>query len=164
MSVGVTMQELLAWNKEAAKFWKAHLEVNPALLEVPCTIGNTGTVQGFVRHVWGAEVRWSDHLAGTHLTAWEEMPAGPLEALYALHERAVAKFDELLAAPEVSWSDSLVMNYQWLPEELRTLSRRKALAHALTHSQRHWAQLATLAREAGFPSEFGGDLLFSSAL
>ena len=57
MSVGVTMQELLAWNKEAAKFWKAHLEANPALLEVPCTIGNTGTVQGFVRHVWGAEVR-----------------------------------------------------------------------------------------------------------
>ena len=41
------------------------------------------------------------------------------------------------------------------------MSRRKVLAHALFHSQRHWAQLATLVRAAGFPSGFRGDLLFS---
>jgi hypothetical protein len=37
-------------------------------------------------------------------------------------------------------------------------------AHALLHSQRHWAQLATLVRVAGFPSGFKGDLLISQAL
>jgi hypothetical protein len=37
-------------------------------------------------------------------------------------------------------------------------------AHALFHSQRHWAQLATLVRAAGFPSGFFGDILISSAL
>jgi hypothetical protein len=36
--------------------------------------------------------------------------------------------------------------------------------HALFHSQRHWAQLATLVRVAGFPSGFKGDLLLSQAL
>jgi uncharacterized damage-inducible protein DinB len=52
----------------------------------------------------------------------------------------------------------------WLPPEARTFSRRKALAHTLFHSQRHWAQLATLVRSAGFPSGFKGDLIFSPAL
>jgi uncharacterized damage-inducible protein DinB len=37
-------------------------------------------------------------------------------------------------------------------------------AHALFHGQRHWAQLATLVRVAGFPSGFKGDLLLSRAL
>lgn len=164
MSVGVTMSELLVWNEEAATFWKGHLEANPALLEAPCTIGNTGTVQGLVRHIWGAEQRWADHLGSTQLTQWEAIPAGPLAVLYAVHEKAMATFRELLAAPEASWDTLMVMNYSWLPEEQRTLSRRKALAHVLTHSQRHWAQLATLARETGFPAKHGGDLLFSSAL
>jgi len=45
-----------------------------------------------------------------------------------------------------------------------TVSKRKMLAHTLFHSQRHWAQLATLVRAAGFPSGFKGDLLLSSAL
>jgi hypothetical protein len=36
--------------------------------------------------------------------------------------------------------------------------------HALLHSQRHWAQLASSVREAGFPSGFPGDLIFSPAL
>lgn len=164
MSVGVTMNELLAWNEEAAKFWRAHLDANPGLLTVLCSIGGSGTVQGFVRHIWSAELRWVERLAGLPLTPKEEIPAGPVSALYELHERAAAGFNELLAAPEESWSGTMVMDVPWLPEDARTISRRKALAHAMFHSQRHWAQLATLAREAGFPVKHGGDLLFSSAL
>ena len=164
MSVGVTMEELLAWDEEAAKFWKEHLEANAALLEVPCTIGNAGTVQGFVRHIWGAELRWAERLAGLPLTPREEIPEGPVAALYGMQVKAAGIFRELLAGPEESWKGTIVLDVPWLPEEKRTLSRRKALAHALTHSQRHWAQLATLAREAGFPVKHGGDLLFSSAI
>jgi hypothetical protein len=52
----------------------------------------------------------------------------------------------------------------WVPPAARTFSRRKGSVHALFHSQRHWAQLATLVRNAGFPSGFKGDLLFSPAL
>jgi hypothetical protein len=38
------------------------------------------------------------------------------------------------------------------------------MAHMLFHSQRHWAQLATLVRSAGFPSGFKGDILFSEGI
>jgi len=51
-----------------------------------------------------------------------------------------------------------------LPPDARSFSRRKLAAQALFHSQRHWAQLATLVRAAGFPSGFKGDILLSSAL
>lgn len=164
MSVGVTMNELLAWLDESSSYWKKHLEANPALLKLPCSIGNAGTVQGFVRHIWGVELRWSQRLAGLPVLSKEDVPCGPLEALYPMHQQAVEVFRGLLAAPEESWNEGFELEFPWSPGEKQTLSRRKVLAHALFHSQRHWAQLATLVREAGFPSKFGGDLLLSSAL
>jgi uncharacterized damage-inducible protein DinB len=95
-----------------------------------------------VRHVWGAELRWNQRLAG--------LP--------------VADREKLLAAPEHTWSEPFVLDFDWVPPEQRTVSRRKIAVHALLHSQRHWAQLATLVRSAGFPSKFRGDLLFSPAV
>jgi len=164
MAAGITLEELLAWNDLSANFWKSHLESNPNLLDLPCGIGGAVNVQQFVRHVWGAELRWAQRLAAVPETAREKIPAGPLDALFDLHRQATAVFRNLLAAPESSWSDPYTLNLDWVPADKRIVSRRKIAAHALFHSQRHWAQLATLVRNAGFPSRFEGDLLFSPAL
>ena len=43
MTAAITMEELLAWDLETSNFWKAHLEANPTLLELPCGIG--GVIQ-----------------------------------------------------------------------------------------------------------------------
>ena len=59
----------------------------------------TANVQEFVRHIWGVELRWSQRLAALPVLAREEMPAGPLDALFDLHRRAVEIFRGLLAAP-----------------------------------------------------------------
>jgi uncharacterized damage-inducible protein DinB len=164
MSVGITMEELLAWNVEASAFWKTHLDANPALLALPCGIGGAADVQQFVRHIWGVELRWAQRLAGLPVMSRDEMISGPLEALFEVHIQAVEIFRGLLTAPDQSWEETFTLDFDWVPPEARTVSRRKVLAHALFHSQRHWAQLATLVRAAGFPSGFKGDLLFSSAL
>ncbi len=164
MSGAITFDELLAWNDQASAYWKAHFDANPNLLDLPCGIGGAATVQGFVRHIWGAELRWAQRLAGVPETPMEKIPAGPLDALFDLHSQAFEIFRSVLAAPENTWSDPFVLNFDWVPPEQRTVSRRKVAAHALFHSQRHWAQLATLVRSAGFPSKFRGDLLFSPAL
>jgi uncharacterized damage-inducible protein DinB len=71
---------------------------------------------------------------------------------------------ELLADPTHDWQASYTLDVSWLPPHARISTHRKILAHALFHSQRHFAQLATLVRAAGFSSGFSGDLLFSSAL
>jgi uncharacterized damage-inducible protein DinB len=164
MSVGITLEELLVWNEEVSDFWKAHLNANSHLLKLPCDIGGTKDVQEFVRHIWGVELRWAQRLAGLPVIAKEDIPAGPLDALFALHTQAMEIFRGLLAADEASWSESFTLDLAFIPPERRTVSRRKIGAHALLHGHRHWAQLATLVRAAGFSSGFGGDMLFSRAL
>ncbi|MGD0733918.1 MAG: hypothetical protein ABR976_02180 [Terracidiphilus sp.] len=164
MTAAVTLSELLAWNQEASNFWKAHLEANPALLELPCGIGGTVNVQEFVRHIWGVELVWAQRIAALPETDRKTMPAGPLDALFDLHLKAVEIFQSLFDDPGTNWEETRTLDYAWLPPEARTFSRRKAAAHTLFHSQRHWAQLATLVRAAGFPSGFKGDIIFSPAL
>jgi uncharacterized damage-inducible protein DinB len=161
MSVGISFEELLIWNEQSANYWNAHFEANPGLLELPCGIGGAATVQELVRHIWGAELRWCERLSGIAETPREAIPAGPLGALFEVHQRAMGMFRGLLAAPESAWSDPYVLKFDWIPEDRRTVSRRKIAAHALIHGQRHWAQIATLVRNAGSPSKFWGDVLFA---
>jgi uncharacterized damage-inducible protein DinB len=164
MTPAITLEELLVWNDEASKFWKTHLEANPALLELPCDIGGTTNVHGFMRHIWGVELRWSQRIAGLPIMDRDKAPQGPLEALFDMHAEAVRVFRTLLGDQTRNWDDKITLDLNWLPPDAQSFSRRKVAAHALFHSQRHWAQLATLVRAAGFPSGFKGDVLFSSAL
>jgi uncharacterized damage-inducible protein DinB len=164
MSAGITLEELLAWNDEVARYWKAHLDANPNLLALPCDIGPATNVQEFVRHIWTAELRWGQRLAGLLVITKEELPDGPLDALFALHTQAMQVYRGLLAADDENWGKPYVLEFDWVPVEARTVSRRKIALHALFHSQRHWAQLTTLIRQAGFPSGFRGDLLFNMGL
>ena len=80
------------------------------------------------------------------------MLAGPLDALFEMHTSANDIVRKLLEDPEQDWSAIVTLDLPWLPAQLRKASRRKLMAHMLFHSQRHWAQLATLVRSAGFPS------------
>lgn len=164
MTPAITLEELLAWNNESAAFWKAHLDANPDLLALPCGIGGAANVQEFVRHIWGVELRWSQRISGLPELAKEEMPLGPLDALFGMHQQAVKNIRTLLNDPTQKWDETMALDFPWLPPNARSASRRKVVAHTLFHSQRHWAQLATLVRAAGFPSGFKGDLLLSSAL
>ena len=164
MTPAITHEELLAWNCESADFWKAHLDANPALLQLPCDIGRTTNVQEFVRHIWAVDLLWAQRIAGLPQLDREKVPAGPLDVLFDLHLEAVNIFRAILNDPAQAWDGTMTLDYPWLPPEARRPSRRKLLAHVLFHSQRHWAQLATLVRAAGFPSGFKGDLIFSQAL
>jgi uncharacterized damage-inducible protein DinB len=163
MTPAITLEELLAWNEEVSRFWKVHLDANPALLELPCGIGGNADVQAFIRHIWGAELVWSQIISGLLITDYDVWPHGPLAALYDLHLSAVRNFRALFANAEIQWDEKTV-HYPWRRPETPKPTPRKALAHALLHSQRHWAQLSTLVRSHGFPSGFLGDLLLSSAL
>jgi uncharacterized damage-inducible protein DinB len=164
MEIGISLKELLAWGEESSNFWKAHLDANPALLQLPCSIGGTANVQEFVRHIWAAELRWANRIAGQPMLSPENSPAGPLEALFELHLNAAEILRGIVNNPAQDWDAAYTLEGDRIPPDARTLSYRKMTLHALLHSQRHWAQLATLLRAAGFPSGFKGDLIFSSAM
>jgi uncharacterized damage-inducible protein DinB len=160
----ITLQELLAWNQESADFWKAHFDSNSALLEQPCSIDDSGVVQELLRHIWMAELRWAQCVAGLRILPRTDLPKGPLNALFGLHQQAGEIIRALFDDPTWNWEEAVTLTYEWIPPELRNASRRKLTGHVLFHSERHWAQLATHLRLAGFPSGFKGDLIFSSAL
>jgi uncharacterized damage-inducible protein DinB len=164
MTLALTLEELLAWNVEASNFWKAHLDANFALLPLPCDIGGATNVREFVRHIWGAELRVAQRITGQPFITPEDMPDNSLDAFFDLHLKAVEIMRGLIANPAYNWDATYNLEVDWIPPERRAVSHRKMAAHMLLHSQRHWAQLATLVRAAGFPSEFRGDLLLSSAL
>lgn len=82
--VGISLEELLAWSDEAARDWKSHLEVNPAVLELPSGINGAADVRALVRHIWGAEQRWSQRLAGLPTAEFSE------GSLFAIHTHAGA--------------------------------------------------------------------------
>ena len=164
MISAITFEELLAWNRESADFWDAHFTANPALLELPCGIGGTANVQELLRHVWGVELVWAQRTAGLPEVDRNELPIGPLDALFALHLKADAMFSGLVNDAGWNWEETLTLDRPFLAPELRTFSRRKAFVHTMLHSQRHWAQLATLLRTAGFPAGFKGDFLFCQVM
>ena len=162
MTVGISFAELLTWGDETSAFWRAHFEAHPAQLDLPSDIGGTANVRELVRHIWGVELRWVQRLAELPVTPREDLPDGPLDALYEMHLKTAAIFRELLTAPAESWDQPFKID--WNPSLEMTVTRRKVAGHMLFHGQRHWAQLATLLRVAGFPSGFRGDLLLSQAL
>jgi uncharacterized damage-inducible protein DinB len=164
MTPAITLDELLAWCQQSAGFWKGHLDANPALLQLPCGIGGTADVQALVRHIWGVDLLWSQRIAGLPERSKDVWPQGPLDALFDLHLEAVGNFRTLLDDPAKNWDERLNLDRPGIPVEASRPTHRKVMGHALLHSQRHWAQLATLVRNAGFPSGFRGDMLFSSGL
>jgi len=90
------------------------------------------------------------------------VPTGPLDALFAVHVQASEIFGKLLADSGQDWEATYTLTSNLLPSEKRTATRRKVMGHALLHGQRHWAQLATLVRAAGFRRIFAAT--WSSAL
>jgi hypothetical protein len=163
MTAAVTLEELLAWNEQSSRCWKAHLDANPTLLHLPFDVGGTTDVLNFIRHIWVAELRWAQRLAGLPVQDPGRIPAGPLDVLFALHLQATQIFRSLSAAPQEFWNDPFVIDIDFVPAEERAIPRRRVAAHALFHSQRHWAQLATIIPTDGFTWQFRADLLFKGS-
>jgi len=158
----LTLDELLNWSDETTQRWLQFLAANPAVQQLPCGIYGTDTVLGLVRHIVAVEMRHSQRLAGLPVTSYEEIPQNSLEALATLHTQTFERLRSLLADPAQDWAAK--MEFTTLSAGTMSATRRKLLAHAVLHSIRHWAQVATLARAAGCPPKFAGDLLASSAL
>ncbi|HET7103382.1 MAG TPA: DinB family protein [Terracidiphilus sp.] len=162
MSAALTLDEILCWSDETTHHWLDFLAAHPEVQQLPCGIYATANVLGLVRHIVVVEMRYGQRLAGLPVTAYEDVPENSLEALTALHAGTMDRLRAVLADPEQDWTRQL--EFKTLGAGTLSASQRKIVAHALLHGIRHWAQIATLARSAGYPPPFAGDLLISAAL
>ena len=162
-TAAITLDELLADNEAATEKWQAWFAANPAALEVPCAIYNSGTVRGLLKHIFAVELRHSQRLLGQEVTSYDAIPVGSLEDLMAIHAQAIQNLRKFLSTA----SDAALLEViplQTVSAGTLHASRRKLFAHILLHSMRHQAQLTSLLREAGYKTDWPKDFLFSEAL
>jgi uncharacterized damage-inducible protein DinB len=160
---GITLEELLADNEAATQKWQTWFASNPAALDLPCSIYDSGTVRGLLKHIFAVELRHSQRLRGQEVTAYDAIPVGSLDDLDAIHSRAVENLHAFLShADDAALQEVIAL--QTVSAGTLHASRRKLFAHILLHSMRHWAQLSSLLREANYKTNWAKDFLFSEAM
>lgn len=159
---GMSGDEMLAWVEATSTRWHQYLKQNPHVLSLPCDIRETHTLGESLQHVVAVELRYAQRLHGVVETPYEEVAFDTADAIFATHDRAVALVRQLDDRDTEFWETPI----QFVTRsggELR-VTRRTIYLHMLMHSIRHYAQLATLVRQAGVPTDWPMDYLMMGVL
>ena len=158
----VSFRELLDHTQEESRHWHAWFNKNPQALDVKIDIATAPDVRTLVLHIVAVELRYAEWLLGEPITPWESISTASADALFAASDAALSKFRKLLETARPEYWDEMMAFPR--PMEGLKASRRKCLVHTTLHSLRHWAQLATALRSAGYEQDWQHDFIFSSAM
>ena len=159
----IALEEFIEDNARSTELWRAWFAQHSQAFAVPCDIFDTKTVAGFVKHIFLAELRHSQRLTGQRVVNADEMKATTGDELFAVHDEAVENYRRFVSETPVE-SLQEIIDIQTLSRGTVRASRRKLFVHVMLHSKRHWAQLATLLRQHGAPTDWPHDFLFSEAM
>jgi uncharacterized damage-inducible protein DinB len=163
MTINITLDELLQWNAEERSKWRPWLEANPAALDVPLQPGGRfPTVGSLIEHIFLVEVRHILRLQQKELPTTTGVAPGDIDALFAYAARgreSVHRYLPTLAPDELNKPRDVVVSDGTYP-----LSPRKLLFHMALHEVRHWAQVASTVRLAGYAPPGNHDLFYSKTL
>jgi uncharacterized damage-inducible protein DinB len=157
-----SIDEWIRHNAAETRHWHQWFKRNPAALEVPIDIAQTKNVGELVLHIVAVDRRYAERLSGKDLTPYEALPEDP-DGLFAVAEES---FEQLRKYAQQACQEDLRRELTFPTRSAGTLtaSKRKILLHTLMHSVRHWAQLATELRQAGFKTDWQHDVLFSDVI
>ncbi len=154
----LTAEELMAWLEATSSGWRKLAAEHPELLAIPCDVRGTTNVAELLQHIVAVELRFTERLHGLPATEYSLIPTAPVEAIYAVHDRAMRMLRELLGRDGIAWEEPIEVVTRSAGTQHAT--RRVILVHAMMHSIRHYAQLATLVRHHGIAPDWGMDYLF----
>lgn len=160
--VTFSIDEWIRHNAAETRHWQKWFEAHPQALDVPLDIARAQSAREFVQHIVAVDLRYAQRLCGHEVTPYEKMP---LDAT-AMFELAQQTFERLRKFAQQASQEMLRTEIEFQTRAAGQLraSRRKILIHTLMHSVRHWAQLATALRRAGFATDWQHDLLFSEVV
>jgi uncharacterized damage-inducible protein DinB len=159
--VTVTGIELVDWVQKTSEAWKKLIVEHPKILSFACDIRESKTVAQLLQHVVGVELRYAERLNSLPETPHEAIQHDSVEVIYATHDRAMELLLPLLDRDDQFWETVLEMKTR-SAGALRA-TRKTTLVHLLTHSVRHYAQLATLVRREGVSGNFAMDYILMHA-
>jgi uncharacterized damage-inducible protein DinB len=152
--------DILQWIDADSAHWLDYFQQHPDALLLPCDIRGSSTVADLVQHIVAVELRYAQRLSNQPVTDYASIPKSPIADLFAVHTQATQMFQTLLADPSIPWHEEIQL--QTRSEGALIATRRTVLFHALLHSMRHYAQLATLLRQNGIPTHWPMDFLMFS--
>jgi uncharacterized damage-inducible protein DinB len=159
-----SFSEMLDANERETVKWQNWFEHQPAeLLDLPLNIALAKNVREFLLHIFAVELRYAERLAGSKVTEYESLPTGSVAELFGIGEKARALFRDYLSRT-TDEDLAVVVEFPTRTAGVLSASKRKMFTHAMLHSIRHWAQLATALREAGHGTDWGHDFLFSDVM
>jgi uncharacterized damage-inducible protein DinB len=163
MTLTITLDELLTWTAEERAKWLPWLRANPAALDVAVQPGGRfPTVGSLINHIFLVEVRHTLRLQGKELRTETGVKPGDIDGLYAYAARgreALHRYLPTIDPAAVNQPRDVVVSDGTYP-----LSPRKLLFHMALHEVRHWAQIASAVRMAGYAPPGNHDLFYSKAL
>ena len=159
--VAFTGIELLDWVEETSRRWKSLIAAHPEILSFECDIRETRDLAQLLQHIAAVELRYAERLNGLPETAYESIPYDSAEAIYATHDRAMELLRPLMDRDLNFWET--VLELKTRSTGILHATRRTVLAHLLTHSIRHYAQLATLVRKQGVSPDWQMDYIAMQA-
>jgi uncharacterized damage-inducible protein DinB len=157
-NLALTAEEALAWHEMNSAAWKKLLTEHPEALSFTCDIAQTKTVGELLQHIVAVELRYAERLANLPATDYATILFDSVEAIYATHARATTLFQQLLASDTIDWSERI--EFITRSRGPARSSRKVVFFHALFHTARHYAQLATLVRQHGISPGWPMDYLF----
>ncbi len=152
----LSAEEMLAWNERTAQTWRQLVEEHPEVLAIPCDIYGVSTVGQLLQHVVAVETRYAQRLAGVTETPYDAIPYSNAAEIFGAHEAAMQGIRAELAKGG-DWDAK--MEFQTLTMGRARATRKTVFFHALMHSIRHYAQLATLVRQHGYKPAYPMDYL-----
>jgi len=161
MDTGLTFTELLQYVNEETARWREFFQTNPKALDVKVSIAGTKNVREMLLHIFAVEFRYAERLNDVaEVTPYEKHPRETVGELFAIGDQGREKLTKYLAKAN---DLERVLTFPTLTAGTLSASKRKIAVHMLLHGVRHWAQLATTLREAGFP-QGRHDFLFSDVM
>jgi uncharacterized damage-inducible protein DinB len=163
MTPTISLDELLGWTAEERAKWLPWLKKHPGALDVAVQPGGRfPTVASLIDHIFLVEVRHTLRLRGDELPTESGIAPGDLDALFKYAARGregVHRYLPSLFPGDVNTPRDVVV-----ASGTYRLSPRKLLFHMALHEVRHWAQIASAVRMAGFTPPGDHDLFYSKSL
>ena len=155
-----TYDQLLRYTEAEDARWREWLTQNPGALDVPFAEGRLATVRGLLTHIFAVELRYAERLAGRDVTSYDAIDVRSLDEIFELGNRARTLLRQYIAGM-TDEDAATVLTFGTLTAGTITASKRKIASNVFIHGIRHWAQVASTLRAAGFPAQWGHDVLLS---
>jgi uncharacterized damage-inducible protein DinB len=167
----VGFSELLGHEEQESSRWHEWFKRHPQALDVKIDIADSATVRDLLAHIVFVNLLYAEWLLGDSLRPVGKIdPARftanidktSLDAIFSAADSALLKWRKVLEKThDEKWDE--MMSFPVSADKMKA-SRRKCFVHAFLHGTRHWAQLATTLRRAGYKQDWQHDFIFSSAM